>query len=416
MDPRYSDEAEAYRVKVQAFLAAHLPAGWQGLGALEPAAREAFIADWRRTLFENDLLAVSWPKAYGGAGLSLIELTVLNEEFAKAGVPNGNDNDGFSITMLGHTVLAMGTEEQKKHYLPRILSGEDVWCQGYSEPNSGSDLANLGTRAVLDGDEWVITGQKVWTSGAHNANWVFVLCRTSPDQPKHKGISFILVPMDQPGVEVRPIINIGRRHDFNEVFFSDARAAKGDVIGGVDNGWAVANTLLTFERGDGATLDAIRFREELERLLGVARDRGRTADPLFRQRLAWAHTQVELLRYLGARTLTGALKGHGAGAESSLHKLAWSEYHKKLTELAVDLIGPEAMTPSGRDSANGISTDSPGSPFSTQGWVTTFLGARPGTIYAGTSEIQKNIIGDRVLGLPREPRADEGPWVEATRR
>jgi alkylation response protein AidB-like acyl-CoA dehydrogenase len=413
MDIRYSAEAEAYREKIQAFLAEHLPAGWKGIGALEPEERRRFTEDWRRTLHENSLLAVSWPKEYGGPGLSLMERTILSEEFTRAGVPMGNDNDGFSITMFGHTVLAMGTEEQKRHYLPRVLSGEDVWCQGYSEPNSGSDLANLGTRAVLDGDEWVINGQKIWTSDAHNANWIFVLCRTDPDVPKHKGISFLLVPMDQPGIEVRPIININRRHDFNEVYFTDARTAVGNVIGGVGNGWAVANTLLGFERGDGATTDAIRFRDELDRLTAVARDKGRLGDPTIRQRLAWAHTQVEILRYLGLRTLTQSLRGHNPGPESSIHKLIWSEYHNRVTELAVDIIGADAMTPSGREAAFGISTDAPGSPYSSRGWVSTFLGARPGTIYAGTSQIQKNIVGDRVLGLPREPRMDEGPWSQS---
>ncbi|MPY92886.1 MAG: acyl-CoA dehydrogenase [Acidimicrobiia bacterium] len=413
MDIRYSAEAEAYREKIQAFLAEHLPSGWSGIGALDPEARRRFSEDWRRTLHENGLLAVSWPKEYGGPGLSLLERTVLAEEFTRAGAPTGGDNDGFSITMLGHTIMAMGTEEQKRYYLPRVLSGEDVWCQGYSEPNSGSDLANLGTRAVLDGDEWVVNGQKIWTSDAHTANWIFVLCRTDSGVPKHKGISFLLLPMGQPGIEVRPIININRRHDFNEVFFSDARTHKDNVIGGVGNGWAVANTLLGFERGDGATTDAIRFRDELDRLTAVARDRGRLEDPVLRQRLAAAHSQVEVLRFLGLRTLTQSLRGHQPGPESSIHKLIWSEYRKRLTELALDVIGPGSTTPSGRDAAFGISTDAPGSPFSTQGWVTTFLGARPGTIYAGTSEIQKNIIGDRVLGLPREPRMDEGPWASS---
>ncbi|MFN0090503.1 MAG: acyl-CoA dehydrogenase family protein [Acidimicrobiales bacterium] len=413
MNPTYSAEAEAYRAKIKAFLAQNLPAGWNGIGALEPAERAEFTEAWRAKLAANNLLAVNWPKAYGGAGLSLIERVVLNEEFTRAGAPTGNDNDGFSIGMLGNTLIAAGREDQKRHFLPKIISGEHRWCQGYSEPGSGSDLANLGTRAALDGDEWVLNGQKIWTSNAHTANWIFVLTRTNPDAVKHLGITFLLAPMDQPGIEIRPIININRRHDFNEVFFTDARTHKDNVVGEVNNGWAVANTLLGFERGDNATTLSITFRDELDRLLAVAKERGRDRDPTIRQRLAWAHTKVEIMRFLGLRTLSSALEGKPPGPDASISKLLWSEYHQAVTELALDVIGPEATTPSGRDAANAIMADAPGSPFSTQGWVTTFLGARPGTIYTGTSEIQRNIIGDRVLGLPREPRADGGAWKDA---
>ena len=253
MRPTYSEEAETYRQKIQGFLGEHLPANWTGIGALDDDSRETFIEEWRALLAENKLLAVSWPEEYGGAGLSEVERIVLAEEFAKAGVPEGNENDAFSITMVGNAIIECGSEEQKRKFLPRIISGEDRWCQGYSEPNSGSDLANLGTRAVLDGDEWVVNGQKVWTSSGHTANWIFVLCRTTPDAPKHKGISFLLVPMDQEGVDCRPIINISKRHDFNEVFFSDAKTPKDDVVGDVNDGWRVANVLLGFERGHGAT-------------------------------------------------------------------------------------------------------------------------------------------------------------------
>jgi alkylation response protein AidB-like acyl-CoA dehydrogenase len=416
MDPRYTAEAEAYREKIQAFLAEHLPAGWTGLGALDPDARARFVKEWRQILADNNLLAVAWPKEYGGAGLSLIERTVLAEEFARAGVPTGGDNDGFSISMLGHTLLHWGTEEQKRYFLPRILSGEDVWCQGYSEPNSGSDLASLGTRAVLDGDEWVINGQKIWTSGGHRANWIFVLCRTDPDTTKHKGISFLLCPLDQPGIEVRPLINAARHHDFNEVFFTDARTPAANVVGGVNNGWAVANTLLAFERGDDATVAGIRHREEWERLVAAARLKGRTDDPTVRQRLAWAYSKVEIMRYLGMRVVTTSLRGYTQGPESSLNKLNWSHYHQALTELALDIIGPEATAPSGRDAASGVGGDDVGAPYSSQAWVTNFIGARPGTIYSGSSEIQRNIIGERVLGLPKEPQPEQGvAWKDLRR-
>ena len=358
---------------------------------------------------------MAWPTEYGGAGLSLLERTVLAEEFAKAGVPTGNDNDIFSIGMLGHTLIEWGTPEQQAHFLPRILDGTDVWCQGYSEPNSGSDLASLATRAELDGDEWIINGQKIWTSQGHNANWIFVLCRTDPTVRKQAGISFLLCPIDQPGVEVRPIVNASGHHDFNEVFFTDARTARDNVVGGVNNGWAVANTLLAYERGDDATVNGIRYGDELQRLIGAARDRGRLGDPLIRQRLAWCWSRVQIMRLQGMRMVTDALNGYHQGPESSLNKLLWSEYHQQLTELALDILGPDAMAPSGRDAATGVGIDDVGSPFSSRAWVTTFMGARPGTIYSGSSEIQRNIVGERVLGLPREPRSDTGPWNETVR-
>ncbi len=410
MDPTYSPAAEAYRAKIKAFLAEHLPPGWTGVGALEREQRAAFVEQWRQTLADNHLLAVAWPQEYGGPGLGQIEQVIINEEFTRAGVPQGIPNDGFSIGMVGPTIMVWGTEDQKRHYIPRILSGEDRWCQGYSEPDAGSDLANLGTRATLDGDEWTINGQKIWTSAAQSANWIFVLCRTQPHNPKHAGISFLLVPLDQPGVEIRPIINIVGGHEFNEVFFTDARTAKANVIGEVDNGWAVANTLLGFERGGRATSLYITYREELDRLTAVANERGATAEPLVRQKLAWCHSQVEIMRYMGLRTLTRTLGGDRPGPESSLMKLAWSEYHREVTQLAVHIYGPQAMVMDGRPAASGIAGDAVGAPSSSRSWNEVAMRARSGTIYAGTSQVQRNIVGERVLGLPKEPRSDEGPW------
>ena len=282
MDVHYPPEAEAYREKVQAFLAEHLPRGWTGSGALEGEAMSRFVDEWRRTLHEHHYLGVTWPKEYGGAGLGPLESVVVAEEFTRAGVPMGAPNDIFGIKLLGNTILARGSEEQKRHYLPRILSAEDRWCQGYSEPDAGSDLGNLGCRAVLDGDEWVLNGQKIWTSGAHTANWIFVLCRTDPSAPKHRGISFLLVPMDQPGIEVRPITMLSGDREFNEVFFTDARTPVGNIVGGVHDGWSVAMTLLGFERGEAAATIPIEFRGELDRLMALAVERGRglgSADP-----------------------------------------------------------------------------------------------------------------------------------------
>ncbi len=404
MQPTYSADAEAYREKVQAFLAEKLPSNWRGIGQLEGDALHDFVKEWRHTLYENNLLAPGWPTEYGGAGLSALEQVIIAEEFAKAGVPTGGPNDVFGIQMLGNTLLLWGTEEQKRYYLPRILSGEDTWCQGYSEPNAGSDLGSLALRAVLDGDQWVLNGQKIWTSAGHLADHIFTLARTDPDAPKHKGISFLLVDMRQPGIEVRPIKMISGESEFNEVFYTDATCPKDNVVGGVNNGWAVAMTLLGFERGEAAATLPIRFQAELDRLFLLAKERGRTSDPLIRQRLAWCYSKVQIMRYLGMRTLTRFLQGHHPGPDGAISKLYWSEYHKVVTELAVDILGAEALTPSGRMPSSAFQTDDAGAPNSSNSWVGTFLNARAGTIYAGSSQIQRNIIGEMVLGLPKEPR------------
>jgi alkylation response protein AidB-like acyl-CoA dehydrogenase len=412
MEPTYPVEAEAYREKIQAFLAEHLPVGWAGIGSLDGDDAARFRTEWRATLAANHLLAASWPVEYGGAGLTALEQVILAEEFYKAGVPVGSDNDVFGIQMVGNTILQWGTDEQKAHFLPRIISGEDLWCQGYSEPNAGSDLGNLGCRAELDGDEWVINGQKIWTSAGHLADWIFVLARTDADVVKHKGISFLLVPMSQPGVEVRPIEMITGDSEFNEVFFTDARCPKENVVGGVNNGWAVAMTLLGYERGEAAATFPIMFRAELDRLVELARDRGRDQDPLVRQGLAWCHSQVEIMRYLGMRTLTKFLAGQHPGPDASVFKLFWSEYHRKVTELSIDILGAEAMVPSGRWPSNAFQADDVGAPNDSASWVGTFLVARAGTIYAGTSQIQRNILGEMVLGLPKEPAGARTSWRE----
>ncbi|MDZ7673670.1 MAG: acyl-CoA dehydrogenase family protein [Acidimicrobiales bacterium] len=418
MQPTWGETAEEYREKVQAFLAETLPADWKGIGALPHDEVMPWWNRWRRILADNHLLATSWPEEYGGGGLTAEEQVILAEEFAKAGVPTGGMNDVFSIQMVGNTILEWGTEEQKREFIPKILSGEHVWCQGYSEPNAGSDLGNLGCRAVLDGDEWVINGQKIWTSAGHLANWIFVLARTDPDQPKHRGISFLLVPMDQPGIEVRPIEMMTGDSEFNEVFFSDARCPKEHVVGGVNNGWPVAMTLLGYERGEAAATFPVMFRIEYDRLSQLARDRRRNDDPIVRQRLASAYTDVEIMRYNGLRTLTSYLAGAAPGPESGLFKLFWSEYHQRATELSLDLFGVDATVPTGRAPVSSFQTDDPGAPNDSASWVGTFMNARAGTIYAGSSQIQRNIIGEMVLGLPKEPRAAEpgSTWREQQAR
>ena len=404
MNPVYPPEAAAYRDKVKTFLAENLPAGWGGIGQLDGAELEAFVTQWRATLHAAGYLAPNWPAEYGGGGLSALEQVILAEEFARAGAPMGGPNDVFGIQMLGNTILRWGTEEQKKHYLPRILSGEDTWCQGYSEPNAGSDLSNLGLKGQLDGDQWILNGQKIWTSAGHLADHIFTLARTDPDAPRHKGISFILVDMRQPGIEVRPIKMISGESEFNEVFYTDAVARKDDVIGGVNNGWAVAMTLLGFERGEAAAVSPIRYQAEMDRLLLLAKQYGKADDPRIRQRLAWCYSQVQIMRYLGMRTLTQFLQGHHPGPDAAIGKLFWSEFHRINTELAMEIMGMDGLVPTGRKPSSAFGPDDAGAPNSTNSWAMTFLNARAGTIYAGSSQIQRNITGEMVLGLPKEPR------------
>jgi alkylation response protein AidB-like acyl-CoA dehydrogenase len=405
MQPIYSPQAEVYREKVQAFLAEKLPRDWKGIGTLEGAELYDFVMDWRRTLHEGGYLAASWPVEYGGGGLSALEQVIAAEEFARAGVPTGGPNDVFGIQMLGNTLLQWGTEEQKKHYLPRILSNADIWCQGYSEPNAGSDLSNLGLKAELDGDQWVLNGQKIWTSAGHLADHIFTLARTDPDAPRHKGISFLLADMRQPGIEVRPIVMISGESEFNEVFYTDATVPKENVLGGVNNGWAVAMTLLGYERGEAAATVPIRFQAELDRLLIMAKERGVADNPIIRQRLSWCYSKVQIMRFLGMRTLTKFIEGHHPGPDGAISKLYWSEYHKVVTELAMDIMGADGLVPVGRKPSSSFQTDDAGAPNVTGSWAGVFLNARAGTIYAGSSQIQRNIIGEMVLGLPKEPKA-----------
>jgi alkylation response protein AidB-like acyl-CoA dehydrogenase len=404
MQPTYTAEAEAYREKVQAFLAERLPSNWKGIGALEGEELETFVTEWRKVLYEANYLAPGWPQEFGGAGLSATEQVILAEEFVKAGVPTGGPNDAFSIQMLGNTILMWGSEEQKAHYIPRILSGEDVWCQGYSEPDAGSDLGNVGLKAELDGDEWVLNGQKIWTSAGHLADHIFTLARTDPDLPKHKGISFLLVPMDQPGIEVRPIKMISGDSEFNEVFYTDARCPKENVIGGVNNGWGVAMSLLGYERGEAAATGPIRFKAEYARLEAMAKERGLADDPVIRQKLAVAYSTTMIMGYLGQRVLTQFLAGHHPGPDAAIGKLQWSEHHKIITELAMDILGADGLFWDGRTPPSSFGPDDAGAENSQSSWIGTFLNARAGTIYAGSSQVQRNIIGEMILGLPKEPK------------
>jgi len=405
MDPRYPPEAEEFRNEIRKFLAEKLPRDWAGLGALDTEDAHAFTQRWRGILAQQGYLAPAWPKRYGGAGLSKIQQVVMVEEFAKADVPVRGANDNFSIKMIGNLLLRFGTDAQKDHFLPRIISGEYRWCQGFSETSAGSDLANIKTTARLEGDDWVINGQKIWTSEAVTANWIFVLARTNPDTPPHRGISMLLVPLHQPGIEIRPITMITGAREFNEVFFTDARTSADNVVLGVDQGWKAAMALLGLERGDEAATNPILFRAEVDRLIALVRERGLAGDEIVRDRVARAYTKVEIMRFLGARILTGWLRGDPPGVEASVSKLYWSEYHQWVTDVAMTLLGPAALIPEGRPPLRHFRTDDPGAPNSTASWSHTWLTAISGTIYAGTSEIQRNILAESALGLPRESRA-----------
>ncbi|QLL05257.1 acyl-CoA dehydrogenase [Mycobacterium vicinigordonae] len=406
MDITYPFEAEAFRDRTRAFLAEHLPADWSGPGALTPRHRDAFARRWRRALTQNGLVAVCWPKEYGGGGLSPVEQLVLAEEFARAGAPERSENDLFGIELLGNTVIALGTAEQKRHLLPRILSGEDRWCQGFSEPEAGSDLASVRTRAVLEAGEWVINGQKVWTSAGSTANWIFLLARTDPDAPKHRALSMLLVPMNQPGVVVRPIVNAAGHSSFNEVFLTEARAVAGNVLGGVGCGWRTAMTLLGFERGFQITTAAIEFGRDLRRLCELADQHALNSEPRIRNELAWCYSRVQIMRYRGYRALTSALHGASPGADAAISKVIWSEYFRRYTDLAVEILGLELLSPSGPGNGGARVVPEAGTPNSPSCWMDELLYSRAATIYAGSSQIQRNVIGEQLLGLPREPRPE----------
>jgi alkylation response protein AidB-like acyl-CoA dehydrogenase len=414
MDLAYTPEAEDFRVEIRDWLAANLPAGWGTDGFEMPAEdRKQFNEQWPKKLFGGGWICATWPKEYGGKGLSTMQGVVLAEEFARAKAPMRADF--FGDTLVGPTLLQWGTEEQKQEFLPRILNGSVRWCQGFSEPNSGSDLASLKTSAVLDGDEWVINGQKVWTTGGHHADYCFLLTRTDPDAPKHKGISYLLVPMRQPGVEVRGITQPDGTAEFCEVFFTDARCPKDNVVGGVNNGWKVANSTLAFERGQSATTGYRRFEDEYKLLVEQATTNGSICDPVIRQGLMRYYTKVQLLRINGLRSLSATLQGTkdpGVAALGATNKMFWSEMHQAAMELAVDVYGASSMLidagpPAG--SWPGAVRDKRRAGYPVSPMMSAFFFSRSETIWGGTSQIQRNIVGERVLGLPKEPSSTKDP-------
>jgi alkylation response protein AidB-like acyl-CoA dehydrogenase len=409
MDLSYPTEAEEFRVDIRAWLENNLPDGWFDEGfEMTADERAEFNRTWPHKLFEGGWICATWPTEYGGKGLTTMQGVVLAEEFARARAPMRGDF--FGDTLVGPTLLQWGTEEQKREFLPGILQGRTRWCQGFSEPNSGSDLASLKTSAVLDGDQWVINGQKVWTTQGHHADYCFLLTRTDTDSPKHAGISYLLVPMDQPGIEVRGITQPDGTAEFCEVFFTDAKCPKDNVVGGVNNGWKVANSTLAFERGQSATTGYRRFEEEYRLMVEVATTNGAISDPVIRQRLMEYYTKIQILKVNGLRNLTVAVTGKkdlGTIALGATNKMFWSEMHKAAMELALDIHGADAMlVDSGPPSGSwpGAMREKRRDGYPVSGMMSAFFFSRSETIWGGTSQIQRNIVGERVLGLPKEPK------------
>ena len=393
MDIRFSKEDEDFRREVQAWLEQALAGPFAKLrGRGGPGDEHAFVEerkDWERALGAAGWIGLGWPKQDGGRDLPLSQQMIFYEEYARAHAPGRMGHIGEGL--LGPTILACGSEEQKARFLPKILAGEEYWCQGYSEPNAGSDMANVQTRAVLDGDEWVIDGQKVWTSWAQWSDWCFVLCRTDPDaKPKQAGISYLLVPMDAPGIEIRPILQITGDSEFSEVFYNGVRTAKENVVGPVNGGWKVANATLAFERGASTLGQQMLFQNELDQVIAIAKANGRADDPLIRQRIAHAWMGLRIQRYTALRTLASASDANPPRA-AMITKLFWATWHRELGKLAMDVLGAEAEITEGE-------------PYALSRLQRLFLFTRSDTIYAGTNQIQRNIIAERALGLPREPR------------
>jgi len=411
MDLTYPPEAEEFRTEIRSWLEENLPDGWfDDDFSMTPEERRKFHEEWTQKLFDGGWICASWPKEYGGKGLSIMENVVLNEEFARAGAPLRADF--FGDTLVGPTILQWGSEEQKKEFLPKILSGQIAWCQGFSEPDAGSDLASLKTRAELDGDEWVINGQKIWTTQAQYADYIFLLARTDPNAPKHAGISYLLVPMKQDGIEVRPIVQPDGSAEFNEVFFSNARCPKENVVGGLNNGWKVAMTTLGFERGSSATTSHRRFEKELEVIIDKARENGALEDPSVRQRLMKQWSKIQIMRFNGYRTLSATVQGKkdlGVASLGATNKMFWSETHRDTMNLAMDVLGPYAQILLGKASDEdefvpGYGRRRGRADYPVSILQASFFFSRSETIWGGTAEIQRNIVGERVLGLPKEPK------------
>jgi alkylation response protein AidB-like acyl-CoA dehydrogenase len=397
VDLRFSPVEEAFRDQVRRWLAEHLAGDFAVLRGRGGPGDEHVMPElrrrWEQLLAAHGWTCLGWPREYGARGATLTEQVIFNEEYARARAPGRMGHIGEEL--FGPTLIAFGSEAQKRRFLPPIRRAEELWCQGYSEPNAGSDLANVQTRAERRGDEWIVTGQKTWTSHALHADWCFVLCRTNVDAPKHRGLSYILVPMKQPGVTVRPIRQITGTSEFNEVFFDGARTAADNVVGDVDGGWRVAMGTLAFERGVSTLAQQIAFANELQLIIDVAKENGAIADAQLRDRIVQAWIGLRVIRLNALRVLADQRQGELDRAALIL-KLHWSNWHRDLGELAMDVLGARGLyapaDPEAHDALGRLQR--------------LYLFSRADTIYAGSNEIQRNLIGERALGLPPEPKVD----------
>jgi len=390
MDVRFDDATEAFRQEVRAWLEANVP---KEPMPSDPEGAFHYTRAWQKKMFDAGWAGIHWPKPYGGRGATLLEQAVFQQELARAQAPPMANTLGLMI--VGPTLMVHGTEEQKKRYIRRILSAEEIWCQGFSEPNSGSDLASLQTRAVEDGDDFVVNGQKIWTSMAHVADMCILLTRTDPQAPKHRGISFLLVDMHSPGVTVKPLRQMTGGAEFNEVFFENVRVPKQQLVGQLNDGWRIAMTTLTHERGSASFGTQVHIKQALDNIIDAAKKvkhhgRPLSADPVIRQKLAQAYIRVDVMRLNNYRSITNQLHGQPPGPEASLDKLYWSETNKWMQEIGQEILGLfSQLDPASSHYPTSVNLQQ------------SFLWSRAETIYSGTSEIQRNIIGERVLGLPR---------------
>jgi len=388
----FTDEQEAFRKDVRQWLERNLPDELRGRAFASSRADVEEVRQlraWQKTMAEAGYVGMDWPREFGGRGASIVEMVILYQEMARAESPQLVNRGG--VSMLGPTLMKYGTPAQQKRFLPKILTAEDLWCQGFSEPNAGSDLANLQTRAVRDGDHYVINGQKVWTSMGHVADWGFFLVRTDPNAAKHKGISFLLVDMKTPGITVRPLRQMTGEAEFNETFLDNVRVPVENLVGKENEGWAVAITTLAYERDLLTFIRHISLRNALHRLVKLVRERGRGADPVIRQKIATLWIGEQVLQLNAYRSLTKILRGGQPGPEGSTSKLYWSQIDQDLAQVATEVIGP----------ASQVAPGSAWAPDEGQ-WEFYALLAQASGIRAGTSEILRNILGERVLGLPKD--------------
>jgi len=387
----FSDMEEAFRRECASWLEEQMTGEFADIRAIanlvdKPERRRA----WERRLAEHRYSCIGWPIAWGGRDATINEQVIFAEEYARAGAPNRLNHMG--VELLGPTLLALGNPEQKARFLPAIAEGTAIWCQGYSEPSAGSDLAAIRTRARREGDEWIIEGQKIWTSLAQFADMIFLLVRTEAGSRGRDGLSFLLVELNQPGIEIRPIRQINGEAEFNEVFFDGARCPASNVLGAEGEGWKVSNTLLSFERGISTLGQQMQFRNELDAVITAASRNGKASDTVFRQRFAEAEIGLRLMRYGALRMLSNDRGGAISGAALT-YKIQWATWRRSLGELAMDVLGQQGEI----------------APVDADGWpllTNLYLYSRADTIYGGTNQIQRNLIAERGLGLPREPRGN----------